>query len=361
MSIHINRLGIVGAGTMGAGIMINAAMSGLDVVLLDRDADTLDRAQGKLSRYLDRQVAKERIATDAAAAVRARVTTETDMSALADCDLVIEAVFENLPLKKAIFADLERVVRADTILASNTSCLRLSDIAADLADAGRFCGMHYFSPAEINPVVELIQGPETRDDCLRAADAFLTRTGKTVIACKDQNGFALNRFFCPYTNEAVHVLDQGLASTAQIDAIARDRLGLALGPFAVMNIIGTATNLNAVRNLGALGPFYEAAAGLIAHGTDNTPWQIDEDPAPLDPQTADQIGERLENAILLPVVEELAEGTATLDAIDTGARMAFRLGLTPGEMLKRLGPEGVSKRLGDFATAYGHPAPAPVV
>lgn len=353
---RIERVGIVGAGTMGAGIMINCTVSGLQVVLVDRNPDVLQAATAKQTRYLDRQVQKERLSQAQADAAAARLSTDTDMAALAGCDLVIEAVFENLDLKKSIFAGLDKVVGGSTILASNTSCLRLADIAESLADPGRFCGMHYFSPAEINPVVELIEGPKTRADVLAAARAFLTRTGKEVIACKDQNGFALNRFFCPYTNEAVHFLDEGLATTGQIDEMAKETFGLSLGPFSVMNIIGTATNLNAVRNLGGLGPFYAPAKGLVAQGEGNTPWQIEAEPAPLAPEIREAISSRFILSVLLPVTEELAEGTASLEAIDKGARLAFRFARAPGDLIADLGQARAADLIRQFAVSRGHPA-----
>lgn len=205
--MSVTHLGIVGAGTMGAGIAINALISGLTVTLVDRSPEVLDKAKAKLARFLARQVEKGRLAPDAVPEISGRLTTAADATALADCDMVIEAVFENLELKKAIFADLEQHVSAGCVLATNTSCLRLVDIAEGLRIPARFCGLHYFSPAEINPVVEMIQGAQTDPAVLETAAAFLKATGKEAIACKDQNGFALNRFFCPYTNEAVHMLD----------------------------------------------------------------------------------------------------------------------------------------------------------
>ena len=136
--------------------------------------------------------------------------------------------------------------------------------------------------------------------------------------------------------------------------MAQEVFGLALGPFAVMNIIGTATNLNAVRNLGALGPYYTPAKGLVTHGDQNTPWEIEAGPADLDDETRAVIADRLINSVLLPVCEELHEGTATLEAIDRGAERAFRFARTPGAMLRELGDDAVP-RLRAFAESRGHP------
>lgn len=347
--MSIESIGILGAGTMGGGIMINALVSGLSAVLVDRDPAMLAKAEARLAAFLDRQVAKGRMDAETAGAARGRLTLADGMEAMGEVDLAIEAVFEDLGLKRRIFAELEKATRPDAILASNTSCLRIAEIAEALEDPSRLCGMHYFSPAEINPVVELIEGPATAPEALAAAADFLARTGKQRIACKDANGFALNRFFCPYTNEAARLLDEGRGTTGQIDAAARAALELAIGPFAVMNIIGTATNLFAVGNLGVHGAFYAPAASLKAHGAANRPWDIEADPAPLPAEEEREIAERILGAVLLPVSELLSEGVARLEDVDRGAALAFRFGRTPGALMAELGEERVGALIAKIA------------
>jgi len=347
-------IGIVGAGTMGAGIMINSVVNGYSVVLTDRNADVLEKAKSHLEAYLARQVKKDRMSPNEAAQISIHLHSSTSLRTLSNCSLIIEAVFEDLDLKKNIFEELEALVSNETILASNTSCLKLSDIASGLKHRQRFCGLHYFSPAEINPVVELIELPETTPYVLASAEEFLSSCGKEIISCRDQSGFALNRFFCPYTNEAVRCLDDGLATTGQIDKVARDIFGTALGPFAVMNIIGTRTNLNAVRNLAQLGPYYGAAEGLVAKGEANADWAIEEAIAPLPSQTASEIADRLVGSILLPVFEELEEGTATLTEIETGALLAFRFERTPGQLIQEIGQANCNDLVKKLARKHGH-------
>lgn len=349
----MNNIGIVGAGTMGAGIMIGVVITGRQVTLVDQDQAALDRAIVRLRNYLERQVHKGRISGDASLEILTRLRVATDMDVLSGCSVVIEAVFEDLDLKREIFNSIELEVSSDTILASNTSCLRLADIAVGLRHPERFCGMHYFSPAEVNPVVELVSGPLTSASVLSSAQVFLRGTGKEVITCQDQYGFALNRFFCPYTNEAVHLLDEGLASASQIDEVAKSTFDLSHGPFAVMNIIGTATNLNAMRNLGALGPFYSVANGLVTQGSTNSPWVLEPNPAPLDVETSHLIKDRLRLSVLLPVLEEMTEGTADLEAIDRGASMAFRFGKPPGKLIAETGLETLQGTLSSFAISRG--------
>jgi len=349
-------IGIVGAGTMGAGIMINCVMNGHAVVLTDRDEDSLAKAEEKLTSYLNRQVQKGKIEGSSVARVKSLLTSTTDQSELAGASMIIEAVFEDLELKRKIFKDLEDLVPESTILASNTSCLRLADIASELRHKSRFCGLHYFSPAEINPIVELIELPETTAETLASSEEFLSKCGKEIIPCGDQSGFALNRFFCPYTNEAVRCLDEGLASVGQIDAIAQEVFGVALGPFAVMNIIGTGTNLNAVRNLAQLGPYYTVAKGLITKGESNAPWDIEDAVSPADQETSKLVAERLIGSVLLPVFEEIEEGTATLEAIELGASLAFRFEKTPKHLIEELGQTESMRLVNKLAAQHGHGA-----
>ena len=351
---EIGNVGVVGAGVMGTGMMINTVMHGRKVVICDQSPEALASARDRLGAYLSRQIEKGRIESAFAQEARQRVTFVDDISKLSQADLVIEAVFERLELKRHVFVELEKVVGTEVILASKTSCLRLSEITEAIDRPERFCGMHYFSPAEINPVVELIEGHRTTHSVLSAARSFLESSGKVVIDCRDQNGFALNRFFCPYSNEAVRLLDENLATTGQIDQVARETFGVALGPFAVMNIIGTGTNLNAVQNLAPLGPFYRAAEGLIAQGRERLPWQINTQTDNLTAANKAEIAERLIASVLLPVLEILGEGTATMDAIDKGARLAFRFEKTPGMLIKRLGSDAVDRMVRALAERHSH-------
>ncbi|MFS4580408.1 3-hydroxyacyl-CoA dehydrogenase family protein [Phaeobacter sp. C3_T13_0] len=230
----MRTIGVLGAGTMGSGIALSTVMGGFDTVLSDNSDAALDRAQAKLVTYLARQVEKGRITEEETRTVSSRLTTVKTMGGLSKAGLVIEAIFEDLNVKKDVFSLLETIVRPDAALATNTSAQQVTDIAEALTHKGRFCGMHDFSPTEITPVVKVIRGLETSDATIDTALPFLEQTQKTAIRCKDQSSFALNRFFCPYTNEAVRCLEEGLGRTAQINAVAKSALGVAIGPFAVM-------------------------------------------------------------------------------------------------------------------------------
>ncbi len=331
-----NQPAIIGAGTMGSGIAIGCLAAGLPTTVVDMTERALAALRGKVEEHFNRQVEKERMTSTQAADAIAHLTTSTDFSTAAEADLVIEAVFEDISVKKEVFARLNAYLSPDALLATNTSALRVTDLAVAVEGPERFLGLHYFSPAEINPLVEVISGPCTAPEAIERALRFLEITGKTALRCRDTNGFAVNRFFCPYTNEAARLLDEGFGSSAQIDAVARQLFDLPLGPFAVMNIIKPSINLNAIRNLGALGTFYAPAGSMVATGEAHRKWQIEEDASPLPDEAQVAVADRLRAAVFLPVLEALNEDVAAPEAFDTGARLALRFGSPPVALMRKI-------------------------
>ena len=318
----IASIAIIGAGTMGTGIMINAAVSGFDVTLVDRSEETLAAAETRLSDYLARQVAKERLTEVQAQVAQHRVRLTTDLGEVAPADLVIEAVFEEIGVKRQLMAELEQILPAATLIASNTSSLLIADIGAQMAHPERLCGLHYFSPAEINPVVEYVEAEATNPRLYDRIGPFLAATNRQVVRCKDSPGFALNRFFVPYLNEAVRLVDEGIETPGEIDLVATQRLGLPLGPFAVSNIIKPIVVLRAAESLAPLGAFYHPADKLLSQGHSGENWEINDTHS--QPQRADLIETRLRGALYLPLREIAAEQIADAAEIDQAATAAFR-------------------------------------
>lgn len=352
----IDSLAILGAGTMGTGIAIAALAAGLPVRLVDRTEAAVEGAAARIARHFDRQVEKGRLAAAEAAARQAGLSRGTDLAAVAGAVLVIEAVFEDMGVKRALLADLAPHLGAETVVATNTSALRVGDLAGAIAGPERFLGLHFFSPAEVNQLVEVVSGPATSEHAVALARGFVKRIGKIALLCRDAPGFAVNRFFCPYTNEAVRLLDEGVADAAQIDRVARESFDLAMGPFAVMNIIKPRINLNAVRHLGPLGPSYAPAAGLVATGEADRAWAIGAE-TPLDPAAEAEVAARLRAAVFLPVLEELAEDVARPEDIDTGARLALRFGRPPVALMREAGEARVRELVGAHAARFATPLP----
>lgn len=350
----IERLAIIGAGTMGGGIAISAVVNGLDVTLIDSTDDALERVRIRVRKYLDRQIEKQKMSeADALAAIN-RLQVSTSMETASDADLIIEAVFEDLDVKRKVFASLEDIVSSDSYLATNTSALKVGEIAAELRFPGRFCGIHYFSPAEVNPIAEVIRGEKTTEETMAAVMPFLETCRKQPIECLDRSGFALNRFFCPYTNEAVRCLDQGFGTKTQIDEVAKDVFGVTVGPFFVMNIVKPRINLAAVRNLVPLGPFYEPARGLVQCGDADDSWILEPDNPPLSIEMHSRIADRLKAAVFFAVLEELNEDVATSAAIDLGAKKAFTFAKGPTEMMREAGSSEVARLIEQVQPGSAH-------
>ena len=357
MSIAV--VGIVGAGTMGGGIATSLAQHGLGVRLFDNRPDAAARAIAQAGTFYARSVERRRMsAADADAAV-ARLAVAPTLADAARADLVIEAVFEDFDLKARLLDELSLLVEPTTLVATNTSCLRVSDLARHMALPGRFLGLHYFSPAAVNPIVEVVSGEATASATIDAALAFTRATGKQPLRCRDSYGFAINRFFCPYTNEAVRALDEGLGSTAEIDAVAKEAMAMAAGPFQVMNLIKPRINLHAIRNLAPLGPFYAPAASMIALGDADGSWEIGE-AGPIDPERWQRIADRLRLGAFLPVLQSLDEGVADAADIDRGAREALKMGDAPCAAMDRLGQAEVRRILEPAVAAHGLTMPAAV-
>lgn len=350
--MEIATVGVVGAGTMGSGIAINIAGSGLDVRLVELSAETLAAAQGKARAFFARQVERGRlVAADADAAV-ARIHASDTLSALADCDLVIEAVFERLDVKHTLYRELAPILRDDAILATNTSCLRVGALAEGVGRPERFLGLHYFNPPAVNPIVEVVRGDRTDPSVVEAALAFCHATGKQTVACRDSNGFALNRFFCPYVNEAVRLFDEGAGTPFEIDRVACDVLGAAAGPFVVINLVGPQVLLHSQENLHPLGGFYEPAASVRRMGTEGGEWVIG-DPTPPDAARDKAIADRLLGAAFLALLQELDETVAAPDEIDLGARLALKFGKPPCALMDSMGRDAVAARVAYFCDRYG--------
>jgi len=328
---------IVGAGTMGSGIAISCLAAGLPVRLIDTTTTALDGARAKIAAHFQRQVDKARMSVEDAARYQAGLTLSDQISAASAATILIEAVFEDLAVKRKLMRAVEPLLADDCVIATNTSCLRVADIATALKRPERLLGLHYFSPAEINLVVELVRSEATAARAQVVAADLLAVTGKEVLNCRDSNGFAINRFFCPYCNEAVRCVEDGLATTGQLDAVARDVFGLALGPFAVMNLTHPRIMLHAERSLAHFGPFYRPAAQLEAVGEAGELWEIETEPVPLSAAAAAIVTDRLKGAVLLAASEAVAEQVVDADDLDRGAQLALRFGIPPGALRRNLG------------------------
>jgi 3-hydroxybutyryl-CoA dehydrogenase len=234
----IQTVGVIGAGTMGNGIAQACAVSGLDVVMVDIAESAVARGQATIASSLDRLLKKEKLtAADKDAAVK-RIQGTTRYEALQSCDLVIEAATENEDLKVKILRQVDALARPDAILATNTSSISITKLAAATSRPGKFIGMHFFNPVPMMTLVELIRGHLTEDATVAAAVALASALGKTPIVVKNSPGFVVNRILCPMINEAVLALQEGLASAEEIDNGMKLGCSHPIGPLALADMIG---------------------------------------------------------------------------------------------------------------------------
>jgi len=236
--MQISNIGIVGAGTMGSGISQVAALTGYDIVMQDVSDEATSRGLGTIDKSLQRLVDREKITADAKDAAIRKIRTTTNLSDLADCDLVIEAATENMDLKLDLFEEIDKVSRPETIIASNTSSLSLTKLASVSNRPDKVIGMHFFNPVPMMALVEIIRALQTSDDTFTRVDELTRELGKTPVSVKDSPGFVVNRMLVPMINEAVFILYEGIASADEIDAAMKLGAGHPMGPLALADMIG---------------------------------------------------------------------------------------------------------------------------
>jgi 3-hydroxybutyryl-CoA dehydrogenase len=240
----IETVGIIGAGTMGNGIAQVCAAAGLKVVMVDISDAAVSRGLATVGGSLDRLVKKEKMTPADREATLARITATTDKAKLANCDLVIEAATENEDLKVKILKDLCATLAPSTLVATNTSSISITKLAAATDRPDRFIGMHFFNPVPVMALLELIRGLQTSDDTHAKAAAFAKRVGKVAITAKNSPGFAVNRILCPMINEAIFALQEGIATAEEIDAGMKLGCNHPIGPLALADLVGLDTLLS---------------------------------------------------------------------------------------------------------------------
>jgi len=239
----VKAVGVVGSGIMAVGIAEVCAGAGATVVVRARTDEAAAKVDAALGASLARQVAKGQRTADEAHEVRVRVTTTTDLADLAASDLVIETVVEEMGVKVALFRELDALVRPAAILATNTSTLSVGELAAAVSRPERVCGLHFFNPAPVMSVVEVVRPPAASDETIEAVVAFARTCDKEPIVVADRAGFVVNALLFPYLNDAVRLLEAGVATREGIDAAMKGGCGFPMGPLALLDLVGLDTSL----------------------------------------------------------------------------------------------------------------------
>ena len=241
----IRKVGVVGLGTMGAGIAQVSVQAGCETVGREVSTELAERGRETIEHYLGRAVEKGRMTAEERDAALGRLTLTTELADLADCDLVVEAVLEELPLKREVFAELDRITPSNAILATNTSALSVGEIAEATERPERVVGMHFFNPAPVLPLVEIVRTSRSSDDAVRAAYEWAETAGKQPVKCNDTPGFIVNRILIPLLNDCVRVLDEAGVTPEDLDKAMTNGAGWPMGPCALVDLVGIDVHVHA--------------------------------------------------------------------------------------------------------------------
>lgn len=362
------QIGVIGAGTMGAGIAQVAAQAGHKVVLTDNNAEQLLKAENQINTSLDKLVEKGKIAEAFAQEVKANLSYSIHLYEHQDAALVIEAIVENLTVKHELFKQLEQIVSQQCVLASNTSSLSIASIGACLQNPSRFLGIHFFNPATLMPLVEVIPGVATSAEITHSIETLITNWNKTVVVCKDTPGFIVNRVARPFYGEALRIYEEGLADFATIDWAMTQMGGFKMGPFTLMDYIGNDINYTVTETVFAAfyyDPRFKPSftqkrhmeAGFLGRKTGRGFYDYSENAQASAANEDSQLGTYIFERIIVLLINEAADAVFMQVASPTAVDLAMTKGVNyPKGLLAwadELGPAWVLDKLENLFEEYG--------
>ena len=329
----VNLIGIVGAGAMGSGIAQIASQAGQDVVLFDLSQEALTSSSSKLQKVMNRLIEKGKVTSDEAIAIQERIVRTTMVTNLKDCDLIIEAVVEDLEVKKRVFKSIEEIASKEAIIASNTSSLSITSLASFCAHPDRVVGLHFFNPAPLMPLVEIIPALQTNRDLPKHLTDLMRKWGKSPVIAKDTPGFIVNRVARPFYGEALRILDEGIADVSTIDAAMRQS-GFRMGPFQLMDLIGHDVNYSVTesvfksfyydpRYMPSITQLKLVEAGWLGRKSGRGFYNYNEEneatvvPGQLDPNVQIEISERIISMLINEAADAVYLGVASAEDVDT--------------------------------------------
>lgn len=347
---EINKIGVIGAGNMGSGIVQKIAQEGIDVVMVDIKDEFVDRGMSTIKGLLAEGVKRKIFSEKQVEETLGRIQGTSDMAAVADCDLVIEAVFEDKQVKTDLFKNLDGICEEKTILATNTSSFYVREFAEKTNRPDRFIGLHYFFHPAKNRLLEVIPWDKTSTDTIEKSLLAAKLHGKTSILVKDAPGFAVNRFFVPFLNEAARMLEEKVADIPTIEAAAKQAFRIGMGPFELMNVTGIPIAVHSATTLGnELGPFYAPAQALIDQKETGENWDLSGD---VNESKLQPVMDRF-NGVCLGVAAALVdEEVASIEDTDRGAKIGLRWAMGPFELMNRLGIDKTYEVVSAIAERY---------
>ncbi|UCE36132.1 MAG: enoyl-CoA hydratase/isomerase family protein [Thermoplasmata archaeon] len=335
--MKIQKIGVIGAGNMGSGIAQKVAQEGIDVVLIDVEDRFVQKGIANITQTLAKAVERGIFNQEQTKEILSRISGTTDLNEVRNADLVVEAVFEDIDIKKDLFKRLNKICEDKTVFASNTSSFSITELALSIDSSDRFLGLHFFYHPAMNRLLEIIPGNNTNQKTVSLADIFSKKIGKVSIHVKDSPGFAVNRFFVPWLNEATRLLEEGVANVPTIDDVAKKVFNIGMGPFKLMNVTGIPIAYHSTIGLAdKLGDFYLPSNCLKQQFEKQEPWDLS---GAVDASKRDTIEERLLGAIFTVACMLIEEDVASIEDTNRGAKVGLRWSLGPFEMMNKYGIE----------------------